>query len=193
MRGAVSLGAALAVPLTTDAGAALPGRDAVLVLTMAVIGVTLILQGLTLPWLVRRLDCRETTVATERRVAMARFRTVEAALARITELGHDDDVPDDVIERARTMYANRARQLAGLCRAGVPVDEAGHEDVWRRVRRELLDVERMALLELRNMGELAVSIVNEVEHELDLEAARLAPPRPAGDDEPSVRLKVPAG
>ncbi|HSD80609.1 MAG TPA: Na+/H+ antiporter, partial [Solirubrobacteraceae bacterium] len=154
MRGAVSLGAALAIPLTTDAGGALPGRDLVLVLTMAVIGVTLVLQGLTLPRLVGRLGICET-VTSERRIAMARFRTVEAALMRIAELGRrDDGVPADVVERARTMYANRARQIAGLCRAGVPVDEEGNEDAWRRLRRELLEVERASLLQLRDQGEV---------------------------------------
>jgi CPA1 family monovalent cation:H+ antiporter len=193
MRGAVSLGAALAIPLTTDAGTPLPGRDLVIVLTMAVIGITLVLQGLTLPHVVGRLGISET-VTTERRIAMARFRTVEAALARISELGRDDDdgTPDDVIERARTVYATRARQLAGLCRSGVPVDEEGHEDAWRRLRRHLLDVERMSLLELRNQGELPAPVVTEVEHELDLEAARLTPPRPGDDQEPAVRLNVPA-
>ena len=59
IRGAVSLAAALALPLETDAGAPLPDRDLVLFITFAVILVTLVGQGLTLPWLIRRLGVVE--------------------------------------------------------------------------------------------------------------------------------------
>ncbi len=188
MRGAVSLGVALAIPLQTDAGAPLPGRDVVIFLTVAVIGATLVLQGLTLPLLIGRLGLRETHTG-ERRVALARFRTVEAALARVGELMDDEDVPDSVVERARTLYANRARQLAGLCRAGVPVDERGDEDAWRWVRRDLLGTERRALLELRDQGEVTAAVVNEVERELDLEEERVRPPAPDDSAAPMVTLE----
>ena len=65
MRGAVSLAAALALPFETDAGAPLPGRDLILFITFALILVTVVGQGLTLPALIRRLGVHEEDGAEE--------------------------------------------------------------------------------------------------------------------------------
>jgi CPA1 family monovalent cation:H+ antiporter len=60
MRGAVSLAAALALPLQTNAGAPLPGRDLIQFITFSLILVTVVGEGLTLPWLIRRLGWSTT-------------------------------------------------------------------------------------------------------------------------------------
>ena len=187
MRGAVSLAAALAIPLETQAGAPFPGRELVLFLALAVIGVTLALQGLTLPALVRRLGVQETR-SSARGKAVARFRTVEAALERVTDLSFDSDVPSQVLERAREMYALRAQQLAGECRTGMPEGPESDVAAWTRLRRHLLAVERAALLDLRREGRVGMGVMREVERDLDLEEERLnravpldaAPPPAAG-------------
>ena len=93
-RGAVSLAAALALP--TD----VPGRDLILFLTFAVILVTLVGQGLTLPWLIRLLRLADDGGA-EREDAKARIHAAEAALARLEELAEEDWVRDDTAERMR--------------------------------------------------------------------------------------------
>jgi Na+/H+ antiporter len=171
MRGAVSLAAALAIPLTTDAGAPFPQRDLILFLTLSTIGVTLLLHGLTLPALIARLKVEDTRSGAHRR-ANARFSTVQAALDHITDLSFQDDVPPGVVERARNMYTSRARQLAGECQVGVEV-EPGDDDAWARLRRDLLDVERRALLGLRDEGRIPNGVMREVERDLDLEESRL--------------------
>ena len=178
MRGAVSLGVALAIPLQTDAGAAFPGREVVIFLTVAVIGSTLVLQGLTLPLLIARLGLRETHTG-ERRVALARFRTVEAALGRVGELTMTATCPTRWSSGRGPCTPTARASSPGLCRAGVPVDEQGDEDVWRRVRRDLIAVERRALLELREQGAVTAAVVTDVERELDLEEERVRPPQPA--------------
>jgi CPA1 family monovalent cation:H+ antiporter len=189
MRGAVSLAAALAVPLSLESGAAFPGRDVVLFLTFVVIGVTLVLQGLTLPLLIRRLGVEETESDGVSK-ALARFRTVEAALGRVSELGQDEErrVPQAAVERARELYATRAQQLAGTCRTGVPESSSADVAVWADLRLELIEVERAALLDLRAAGEVKVGVVREVERDLDLEQERLLrtgrpEPPPPGDDQ----------
>ena len=93
-RGAVSLAAALALP--TD----VPGRDLILFLTFAVILVTLVGQGLSLPWLIRVLHLEDDGQA-EREDAKARVRAAEAALERLEELAGEDWVRDDTAERMR--------------------------------------------------------------------------------------------
>ena len=85
MRGAVSLAAALALPLTTDADAAFPNRDLIVFLTFGVILGTLVVQGLTLPGLIRWLDLEDDGLA-EKEEAKARIRAAEAALERLDEL-----------------------------------------------------------------------------------------------------------
>ncbi len=59
MRGVVSLAAALSIPITTEAGAAFPQRELILFITFVVILVTLVLQGLSLPWVIRKVKLEE--------------------------------------------------------------------------------------------------------------------------------------
>ena len=174
MRGAVSLAAALSLPLETAAGTPFPGRDLILFLTLAVIGATLLVQGLTLPLLVSRLGVEEEETASGRDKALTRFRTVEAALERIADLSFEDDRRSPTVERAREMYAIRAQQLSGACRTGVPDSDTADVATWTRLRRELLGVERSALLDLRDEGKVTVGVVREVERDLDLEEERLS-------------------
>ena len=129
MRGAVSLAAALAIPLTIESGAPFPDRDLVLFLTLAVIGATLVVQGLTLPVLIKLLGVEEIETD-ERKAAVARFRTTEAALGRIAELSfEDDEAGQNALDRAREMYTARARQLTGICRTGI-ADTEDSELAW---------------------------------------------------------------
>ncbi|HEV2902716.1 MAG TPA: Na+/H+ antiporter, partial [Gaiellaceae bacterium] len=103
MRGAVSLAAALALPLTTDAGTAFPNRDLIVFLTFAVILGTLVVQGLTLPALIRWLELEDDGLAAKEE-AKARIRAAEAALARLDELVDEDWVRADTVERLRGLY-----------------------------------------------------------------------------------------
>src|SRR5207342_839763 len=100
MRGAVSLAAALALPLETDAGTPFPGRDLILFLTFSVILATLVGQGLTLPFVIRVLGLEDDGVA-DREDAKARIYAAEAALARLEELVSEEWVREDTAERVR--------------------------------------------------------------------------------------------
>ena len=172
MRGAISLAIALAIPLQTDSGAPFPERDAIIFLTLVVIVVTLVVQGLTLPSLIRRLAF-EAEEPDARRQAMARFRTIEAALERVASLRPEDDGVDAAtIERARSLYAQRANQLAGECRDGVPIPESD-TGAWLRLRLELLAAERERLVALRDEGEITNQLMNAVQGDLDLEESRI--------------------
>ena len=172
MRGAISLAVALSIPLTTDAGAPFPGRDVIIFLTICVIGITLVVQGLTLGPLLNRLKFEEEA-PDARRAAMTRFRTIEAALDHIGELSFEHDGIDaPTLERARSLYAQRANQLAGECHAGVP-DVESDTAQWLRLRRDLLVVERARLVQMRAVGQITTPTLNAVQQDLDLEVARL--------------------
>ncbi len=172
MRGAVSLAAALAIPLTMDAGGAFPDRDLLIFLTFCVILGTLVLQGLSLPLLIRMLriepDRRE-----EREDAKARIRAAEAALARLDELVEEDWVREDTAERMRGLYGFRRNRFAS--RFDEETDGAIEEQslAYQRLRRELLDAERAAVTQLGREGVISGDVVNRVRRDLDLEDARL--------------------
>jgi len=172
MRGAVSLAAALAIPLTTDAGRAFPHRDLIIFLTFCVILGTLVLQGLSLPGLIRMLRIEQDTVE-EVENAQARIRAAEAALARLEELTDEEWVRDDTAERLRGLYNFRRNRFSS--RFDEESDGAIEEQsqAYQRLRRELLDAERAAVAELGRAGAISGDVVNRVRRDLDLEDARL--------------------
>jgi Na+/H+ antiporter len=172
MRGAISLAAALSIPLTTDAGAPFPERDMIIALTLLVIGATLIGQGLTLGWLTGRVLPPDASVPSERATAIARFETVTAVLERIADVPPDSEIPAALVERARELYTTRAQQLAGACRLGV-ADEGSDVAAWLRFRVDLLSVERSVLTNARDAGTIPNTVKIAVERELDLEEERL--------------------
>ena len=174
MRGAVSLAAALALPLETDAGAPLPDRDLILFMTFALILVTVVGQGLTLPALIRRLGIREDAAEEESEEVYARMTASRAALERLDELEAEDWTRDDTIERMRGLH--RFRQRRFKARAGMIDDEDGLEErslAYQRLSHELYDVQRQALVSLRNEGVISSEVMRRIEHELDLEESRL--------------------
>jgi monovalent cation/hydrogen antiporter len=174
MRGAVSLAAALALPLETDAGAPLPDRDLILFITFALILVTVVGQGLTLPALIRRLGLREDGAIEEAEEIRARLAASRAALERLDELEVEEWTRDDTIERVRGVYQFRQRRFK--VRAGALEDEEGIEDRslgYQRVMHELFAVQRRALVMLRNDGTISSDVMRRIEHELDLEESRL--------------------
>ena len=174
MRGAVSLAAALALPLETDAGAALPDRDLILFITFALILVTVVGQGLTLPALIRRLGVLEDGAEEEAEETKARLVASRAALERLDQLEELDWTQNDSVERARGIYRFRQRRFG--VRTGKVDDDDGIEDrslAWQRMMHDVYDAQRHALVQLRNQGEISSDVMRRIERELDLEESRL--------------------
>ncbi len=166
IRGAVSLAAALALP--TD----LPGRDLIVFLTFAVILVTLVGQGLTLPRLICLLGIEDDGGA-EREDAKARIKAAEAALARLEELEEEGWVHPDTAERTRGQYRFRSNRFRARYDG---VDDDGVEArsaQYQRLRRELLEAERQAVIRLRNEGTITEDVMHRVQRDIDLEDLRL--------------------
>ena len=177
MRGAVSLAAALAVPISTDAGEPFPGRDLILFITFCVIMATLVFQGLTLPLVIRLLGVTDDGAAEQQEELRARLAATTAALVRIDELADEDWTRPDTLDRLRNAYVFRKRRFAA--RAG-KIDDEGYEEqsvAYQRTLREVLEAQRRAVIELRNRGEISNDVMHQIEHELDLEDSRLDVPR----------------
>ena len=166
MRGAVSLAAALALPLS------FPQRNLIIFVTFGVILATLVLQGLTLPWLIRRLGVqRDDSEAQEE--MRGRLRATDAALARLEELAGEGWTRDDTVERMRGLYQFRRRRLKA--RAGYLADDGAQDRslAYQRLVRELLEAQRREIVRLRNRGEISNEVMHRIERDLDLEDSRL--------------------
>jgi monovalent cation/hydrogen antiporter len=174
MRGAVSLAAALALPFSTDAGAPLPDRDLILFITFSVILVTVVGQGLTLPWLIKRLGVTEDGSEEAGEELRARLAIARAALERVDELQGEGWTVDETIDRVRALYEYRQRRFK--IRAGKIEDEDGIEErslAYQRLMHEIYAAQRDTLVRLRNGREISAEVMRRVERELDLEESRL--------------------
>ncbi|MCX2715463.1 Na+/H+ antiporter [Mycolicibacterium sp. J2] len=171
MRGAVSLAVALAIPLSTDSGP-FPLRDLILFLTFAVIFFTLVVQGLTLPTLIRRLHPVDDEADTDEEVR-ARLVASKAAIAQIDLLADEDWAREDTVQRMRGLYEYRMRRFAA--RLG-KIEDDGYEDrsgSYQQMVRLVLQAQRQALLTMRREGRLSNEVLNRVLRDLDLEESRL--------------------
>jgi CPA1 family monovalent cation:H+ antiporter len=171
MRGVISLAAALALPLTTESGAPFPERDLILFLTFCVILATLVVQGLSLPPLIRTLGL-EDDGSRGQEETKGRIKVADAALARLEELATEDWVREDTAERVRGLYNyRRSRFRARFVGDANEIEE--RSAAYQRLLRELLRAQRRTLIELRNEGLIGDDAMHRIEHDLDLEESRL--------------------
>jgi CPA1 family monovalent cation:H+ antiporter len=172
MRGVVSLAIALALPLTLAGGAPFPAREALVIVTVTVIVVTLLGQGLSLPWLIRRLRLGTDPELREEE-ARARQQLVEAATRRIDQLypvwpGHRP-----LLDRLRDTYQHRSEHVERQ-RDARPSGEEDREIIeHREIQRTVIDSEREALLRLRAEGAIDDDVLRALERELDLDERRI--------------------
>lgn len=172
MRGAVSLAAALAIPVTIDSGAPFPQRDLIIFLTYAVILATLILQGLSLPLFIRKLGV-EADETTAQREATARLLAARAAMDRIDQLAREDWVREDTAQRLKGAYEFRIRRFSARFDEtdDGAIDERSMN--YQRLVREALEAQRAEIVRLRNAGRINDDIMHRIERDLDLEDTRL--------------------
>jgi monovalent cation/hydrogen antiporter len=173
MRGVVSVAAAAALPL------GFPGRDEVIFLSYLVTVATLLLQGLTLPWVIGLLGIRDTeTYADTLAEAQAQHAAAQAGLARLDELLEeiDSEHADRIAQRLRGWAEHRS--FGAWERLGRPAEEIGEAptELFRRLWREMLAAERETFIRFRNEGLIDDEVLRSVLRELDLEEALLARP-----------------
>jgi CPA1 family monovalent cation:H+ antiporter len=176
MRGAVSLAAALALPLETNAGDPFPGRALIQFITFALILVTVVGEGLTLPWLIRKLGVVEDGAEEENEELKARLVIARAALDRVDELEGEEWTRDETLERVRALYRFRKRRFAARAGKLDGADSDGIEEgslAYQRLMHEVYAAQRSELVRLRNERRISVEVMRRVERELDLEESRL--------------------
>jgi Na+/H+ antiporter len=168
MRGAVSLAAALAVSLDV------PGRPQIIFLTFALILVTLVGQGLSLPFVIRKLRLEEPRRWSDEE-AVARMEAAQAALDRIDEIEGEERAADSQLKRLRDLYRARFKMCQMVLGGEDPETIAREQRLadYGGLRRELIGVEREILLDLRGAERLRNATMRQIERDLDLEEARI--------------------
>jgi len=168
MRGAISLAAALSIPLDVTE------RPEILLLTFGVIFVTLLGQGLTLAPLLRKLDLRQSERWSPDE-ATARLETAQAALDRLEEL-EEEGATGEPVRRLRELYRGRFALCVAVLGGGeLPEDGRRELKEYGAMRRELIAAERATLIGLRNDGRIRNDLVHRIERDLDLDEARIRP------------------
>ncbi|WP_037577343.1 Na+/H+ antiporter [Phaeacidiphilus oryzae] len=172
MRGVASIALALAVPFSVHGGKDFPGRDRIIVIAFAVVLFTLLVQGLTLPLVVRVLGLtadQDAENAAERRLWL---RATKAALRRLKEIDEDEELPEDMVERLRLRHADRLARF----RPDVYDEEQRAEAKarvlrireFRRVEDEMLAASRAEMVDARSEPGADPELVDRVLRSLDL-------------------------
>ncbi len=168
MRGIVTLAAALALPVTTSTGAPFPFRSEIILISFTVILVTLVLQGLSLPPIIRWLRLEEEDELKQEEM-LAREHAAMAALNRLDQVVTENWVVVEQVERVRLRYL---RRLEHLTRTSLAEDNraGGSIQIVQRLQHEVLTAERVALIGLRNNGTISDEVLHHLEQELDVAA-----------------------
>lgn len=172
MRGVVSLASALAIPLTLSNGDPFPGRDLILFLTFVVILSTLVVQGLSLPWLIRLLGIKDD-LATEREELRARLDANRAALARLNQIAEADAAKTDARDRLKVEYEDRIRQLESFKPDDSHTRWNTFSTAYERLSLETLRAERDVILDLRNKSVINDQVLRRIQYDLDLAESRI--------------------
>ncbi|HEV8512757.1 MAG TPA: Na+/H+ antiporter [Cyclobacteriaceae bacterium] len=164
MRGVVSLAAALALPLSFG-----NNRDMIIFLTFSVIFATLVIQGMSLPHLIKWLGIKPSDEE-QHEEQQARLKIVSKVIEHIEE-NYSLALSDEVLNQVKTKYEIRVQRI----RKGEQVGKISEEQVtdFHRVQREIIDVERSMLNSMRKEGQISEEALRKIEYELDLEETRL--------------------
>jgi CPA1 family monovalent cation:H+ antiporter len=170
MRGIVSLALALALPLTLPDGAPFPHRAVIIVISFAVIFVTLLVQGLTLPWVIHALGLRDEGLdLREEREAL--IEASRAALHRLDDIDDTVVIHPQLLARVRAPYEERLTRLTTAAREDPECKITEGESIaYRRLRNQALAAEREAVVALRNDGRINEEVLHRVQEAIDLEA-----------------------
>ncbi len=173
MRGVVSLATALALPLTTTNNVPFPYRGELILLAFVVVLVTLVLEGLTLGPLIRRLGLDGDGGEALREEHGARLAAVKAGQARVRALLGEPWLPRARAEALERSLDERRRRLEAKVAQGAQAEE-GTGEGYRRLMRELIEAQRNELVRLRNEGAIADEVLHRIESQLDMEEARIS-------------------
>jgi monovalent cation/hydrogen antiporter len=176
MRGVVSLAAALSIPVYLDNGARFPGRNLILFITFSVILVTLVLQGLTLPLLIRwlKLEDPDALIPEEQQDAAVRKKMSQAALLVLKQQHAEKLQTNKLLQSLEHRLEAEITMLETMTQTTtLPEEIATFYPHFRQVYLELLNEQRQLLRNLRRKKEVDDAIIRKYLSLLDIEEEKL--------------------
>jgi NhaP-type Na+/H+ or K+/H+ antiporter len=173
MRGVVSLAAALAIPIALPGGEGLPHRNLILFITFIVILVTLVMQGLTLPWIIRWLKIEAGDGEREKKLNL-KLRLARVALDHINAGYADEAASVEPFSQLKDRYEKKLDLTVKALEKA-----KGQEAVppiilqFRQLQLELIRIQRAELAQMRRRNEFPEELIRSEEFEMDLEEARI--------------------
>ena len=172
IRGGISLAAALAIPTFLEDGSPFPGRKEILIITFAVILATLVVQGLTLPWVLRWLNFEpEGAESAEEQRALGAINQV--ALQYLASAQKGDEMRRRAVQQLQETYQNRADRFELTSRASPNTPESVYLIELVSLERKLIGIQRTTLIDLRDRGEITDAVLRRLQVLLDLEESQL--------------------
>ena len=172
MRGVVALAAAISLPETLGNGQPFSEKNLIVFLTFSVILVTLVLQGLTLPPLIRWLGLAGDAGARIEEEE-ARRLVLQEVIAQLEEgRTTGGDVSSHAYEDLLHQYGHRLEVLDESSTDQANEDERGHGGQLLSLARSAVEAERRAMLRLRDEGRISDDVLRTLEYELDLTESR---------------------
>ncbi len=171
-RGAVSLAAALAIPLTTHGGHPFPDRSLIIFVVVVVILLTVIVQGTTLPAVVRWARMPDDVTHAEE-LQLARIRGTQAALDALPTVANALGADQDLLRKIQQEYEKHAALVAATEDGSDCNQLAERNDLVRRVRLGVLDYKRQEITALRNQDLIDDIVLRELQQEMDFEEVQL--------------------
>lgn len=176
MRGVASVALALAIPLKTDDGSAFPDRDEIIFIAFGVIMATLVLQGLTLPWLVKKLGVKADTEREKEFEKTLAIRAAKAAKRRLREIEEVEELSEELTEQ----LLRRAFEIGVRISPDMGDEERreAHEQRVKRLRRirriqaEMMSAARHEVLAARSEPGADPEVVDRVLRHLDVRSLR---------------------
>ncbi|MEV4337224.1 Na+/H+ antiporter [Streptomyces sp. NPDC049590] len=176
MRGVASVALALAVPLRTDDGSPFPDRDEIVFIAFGVIVATLVVQGLTLPWLVRRLGVRADSAREKEFEKDLAVRAAKAAKRRLREIEQVEELPEELSEqmlrRAFEIGIRISPDMGEEERREAQLQRVKRIKRVRRIQNEMLSAARHEVLAARSEPGADPEIVDRVLRHLDVRSLR---------------------
>lgn len=175
MRGVVSLASALAIPLTLQNGSAFPERNMILFITFCVIFFTLVVQGLSLPLLIRLLKVSPDVAKELQEENIIRRQMAVSALNFIEESIDKMELEEDTINKLKEKYHIRARLASEKTPRNVTAfnNASAVFRQYTQMQKTLLDYERALLVQMHKDDSAGSEILKKLEYELDIEESRL--------------------
>lgn len=175
MRGVVSLAAALSIPLLLNNGNPFPHRNLILFITFVVIFITLVVQGLSFPLIIRWVKYQDPdhVLPAKTQDEQIQLQLLKVALEKLIKKYPGESVDNALLANLKTRYENESGLIANHSGTAEPETEKETVDEFRKVFAELIKAQRRELMKFRTQEGFEDEIIRKHENQLDLEEEKV--------------------